>query len=259
MLYTIKHRTAPRKALISLVPLMFLIAMAQSCTLLLPPDNTPSEYSWSFQQTSDNWTAGFADYHVSANGQMLDTSIYEMRAGHIILPAELQTNTTGTAKGFFLQSHNRSDDMFMFLKRRITGLQAGKRYTIEASVRFGSNALWGNVGIGGPPAEAVYVKFGAAGTEPQVLIDGGFVRFNLDKGNQAVGGANAIVLGNIGVSGTVNNAFAFKTLSSTGITEKLRATASSDGSLWLFVGTDSGFEGLTQVYYDRITVRCLPD
>ena len=32
-------------------------------------------------------------------------------------------------------------------------------------------------------------------------------------------------------------------------------TASADGDLWLLVGTDSGFEGLTRLYYLRFEVE----
>jgi len=35
-------------------------------------------------------------------------------------------------------------------------------------------------------------------------------------------------------------------------------TASPDGELWLLVGTDSGFEGLTGIYYQRIAVTLNP-
>jgi hypothetical protein len=35
-------------------------------------------------------------------------------------------------------------------------------------------------------------------------------------------------------------------------------TASPDGELWLLVGTDSGFEGLTGIYYQRIVVTLKP-
>ena len=31
-------------------------------------------------------------------------------------------------------------------------------------------------------------------------------------------------------------------------------TADEDGVLWFIAGTDSGFEGLTALYYDTITV-----
>ena len=35
-------------------------------------------------------------------------------------------------------------------------------------------------------------------------------------------------------------------------------TASPDGELWLLVGTDSGFEGLTGIYYQSIAVTLNP-
>ena len=41
-----------------------------------------------------------------------------------------------------------------------------------------------------------------------------------------------------------------KTLTLTGF----NVTTSDDGTLWLVVGTDSGFEGITTLYYDRISV-----
>jgi hypothetical protein len=37
-----------------------------------------------------------------------------------------------------------------------------------------------------------------------------------------------------------------------------RVTASSSGEIWLLVGTDSGFEGLTQLFYQRIDVTLVP-
>ena len=35
----------------------------------------------------------------------------------------------------------------------------------------------------------------------------------------------------------------------------LTATTDGTGRLWVFVGTDSGFEGLTAVYYDQVIVE----
>lgn len=37
-----------------------------------------------------------------------------------------------------------------------------------------------------------------------------------------------------------------------------RVTATDDGELWLIVGTDSGFEGRTELYYQRIDVTLTP-
>ncbi|MCK5181838.1 MAG: hypothetical protein KAQ73_04800, partial [Dehalococcoidia bacterium] len=39
---------------------------------------------------------------------------------------------------------------------------------------------------------------------------------------------------------------------------KYTVTASPDGELWLLVGTDSGFEGLTGIYYQSIEVTLKP-
>src|SRR5262249_58052013 len=36
------------------------------------------------------------------------------------------------------------------------------------------------------------------------------------------------------------------------------ATANSDGELWLLLGTDSGFEGLTGIYYQSVNVLLVP-
>ena len=37
--------------------------------------------------------------------------------------------------------------------------------------------------------------------------------------------------------------------------QRFTVTSDGDGKLWITAGTDSGFEGPTTVYYDRITVE----
>lgn len=231
--------------------------VVMSCSLLTaPPEGNPPEplrYSWSFTNETFGWTGGFADFSVSSDGQALDTSIYEFQVGHRTLPSEL-----GTQKALFIQSHNRSDDVFMFFKRRLTGLQPSKRYQVQYSVRFASSAPSGSLGIGGSPAEAVYLKAGASTIEPLAVNRNGFIEMNVDKGMQSAGSPSTFVLGNIGVELFGGAMFAFKTLSSETFNRDLIVETSADGSLWLFVGTDSGFEGLTQLYYDNIAVTLTP-
>jgi hypothetical protein len=38
----------------------------------------------------------------------------------------------------------------------------------------------------------------------------------------------------------------------------VNVTANASGELWLLVGTDSGFEGLTRLYYQSIRVKLIP-
>ncbi|MBC7892614.1 MAG: hypothetical protein H7Y12_10400, partial [Sphingobacteriaceae bacterium] len=38
----------------------------------------------------------------------------------------------------------------------------------------------------------------------------------------------------------------------------LRVKTDANGKLWFFVGTDSGFEGLNTLYYQRVQVQLTP-
>ena len=46
----------------------------------------------------------------------------------------------------------------------------------------------------------------------------------------------------------------FKIKSLTNEERSFEVTTDADGALWLIVGTDSGFEGLTTLYYGQIAV-----
>ena len=77
---------------------------------------------------------------------------------------------------------------------------------------------------------------------------------NLDAGNQSSGGRDAIVLGHIGVP--TGGAYLAKDLNS-GATA-FTVTTDATGSAWLLVGTDSGYEGRTILYYSRIEAVFTP-
>jgi hypothetical protein len=116
------------------------------------------------------------------------------------------------------------------------------------------------VGIGGSPGESVYVKAGATAVEPTVVEDGsGWLRMDIDIGNQSQGGEDMIVLGDIAYEpdGTGEaGQWVLKPLSSEG--QPFSVKTDEDGALWLIVGTDSGFEGLTAVTYGQITAHLAP-
>ena len=74
---------------------------------------------------------------------------------------------------------------------------------------------------------------------------------NIDKGNQASEGESMINLGNVAHPDVAGNEYRIKTLDNAG--RPLEAVSDSEGGVWLIVGTDSGFEGLSAFYYARIT------
>ena len=102
------------------------------------------------------------------------------------------------------------------------------------------------------------MKAGASLEEPSLLVDDlGWFRLNLDKGNQASGGRDALVLGNAAKISTVfSDLFALKSLATQ---DSLFEISTDDaGAVWLLVGTDSGFEGKTTLYYNRIVATFFP-
>ena len=215
-------------------------------SFLIPPtalaqDGSEGEFSFDFRSDAEGWMVGFADLPVDYN-----QSIYELDHGHRPLPNGLE------GSGIYVQGHNRSDDLFMFLKRRVDGLRPNTTYAVSVSIDLATNVSAGLIGIGGSPGESVFVKAGASTVEPVIEEDGNrYLRMNIDKGNQSRGGESMVVLGNVAHREVANREYRVKTLDSTDL--HLSVTTDGEGGAWLIVGADSGFEGLTQLYYARIS------
>ena len=203
-----------------------------------------------FSSSAQGFVAGFADYPPA------NEASYFLQSGHQPLPPAL----SGTGSGLFISGVNRSDDLFMFYKNRVTGLLPNAFYRASFVVELATNAPTGCVGVGGAPGESVYVKAGVTRDEPVgVLAGDGHLRMNIDKGNQANGGADAVVLGNVANTQPCGEAlprYELKTVSSGG--QEVVAQADGHGRLWLLFGTDSGFESLTALWYTQVTVNLTP-
>ena len=194
-----------------------------------------------FANGPQNWVGGFADYPAN------DPDLFELTTDYRPLPAPLDTNENA----LFISGINRSDDLWMFYKRRATGLRPNTLYRVQFEVQFATEAASGCFGVGGAPGESVFVKAGASPIEPVTIVDNvGDQRLNIDKGNQSQPGANALVLGNVANTRPCElpPQWELKTLTSP---NTLAVQSDNEGALWLFFGTDSGFESLTRLYYTR--------
>src|SRR5688572_21238698 len=217
-----------------------------SCSL---SDNDPGisvfSASFDFSQSLHEWTADFVDLPAQDG----DSSFYELKFAYTDLPTNL-----GNRKGVMLSGNNHSDDLFMFIKRKVTGLAPNTSYNLVFEVELASNVPLGSVGVGGSPAESVYLKAGASAIEPvKVESDSQYV-LNIDKGNQSTSGTHAITLGDIAIPASSLN-FAIITRNNASPTSTpFIAQSNNAGELWLIIGTDSGFEGTTTVYYTKVNV-----
>lgn len=202
------------------------------------------------------------DFHTGSHGWLPGFTDYSLRTGDLRMLAELRPlpeEIKGARRGYYLQSMNRSDDLFMFLKKHVSaadGLEPGQSYRVYFDLRLASNAPSGCFGVGGAPGESVYLKAGAAVDEPLALLDTlGDVRLSADKGEQANAGRDAGIVGNI-ANGSPCDGRSFPYVRLRKEYAFPREVRTDDrGWLWLFTGTDSGFEGLTGLYAESVIVR----
>lgn len=251
------------RRLVSIVAVLALVAGAcggdaaddttttstSTSTTTMPADLVVLDYE--FVTGSQGWEADVTDFSDAT------------RPDDVVAETGVAPPGFPEADGFFhLAATNRSDDMFLFVRREVTpddGLEAGASYAVAYTIEFASNAPSGCVGVGGAPGESVWMKAGASTEQPIPVEESGDIRLSVDKGNQSSGGAAA------GVAGVIANGipceealsqdpqpYALVTLEhSMGGTVQ----AGADGTLWLLVGIDSGFESRSSIYLDRIIAR----
>jgi hypothetical protein len=192
---------------------------------------------YDFNDGEQGWNHGFADYPV-----VHDSTLYALEYAY-------QDEPSGTAKSVKLSSNNVNGDVFMYLKKQVTGLKPNTEYTITFNIELGLDA---NVG-GAAVYESVYLKAGATHLEPKTVIESGYYTMNIDKGNHEIAGEDMTTLG---VVLTPENSSGYSIIKRNNTMTNSRYTAKSNGNgdLWLIIGTDSGFAGITTLYYTKVNV-----
>ena len=199
------------------------------------------ELTFDFQNDTQSWEGDFADYPVG------EEDFYELSYEFSYLPTPLNTNL-----GALKQSgNNHSDDLFMFIQRQLNELEPNTDYKVSFEIEFASNVANGMVGVGGSPGESVTIKAGAVITKPEKVNQSGFYQMNIDKNNQTNSGSDMVVVGDFS-NDTNQNEYTLKNLVANDI---LTVSTNGSGELWLVIGTDSGFEATTTIYYNLIKVK----
>jgi hypothetical protein len=206
--------------------------------------------SWNFNHSSHGWLAGYSDYTTGMIGLDREAEIGP-------LPPEL--NKPGE-RGFALQGNNRSDDLFMFLWKQVgpeIGIQANRNYWTHIHVQFASNAQSGCFGAGGAPGDSVYLKGGVTAREPVITPIGNYVGLNLDKGQQSAGGQELHLMGTIANGQPCGPPQGYRMIARV-LYQPAPVRSTEHGALWITVGTDSGYEGLTRLFYYTIGIALIP-
>ena len=195
-----------------------------------------------FANGDEGFVPIFADYPAEDNSD----EFYELDYGWNDIPID------SAGKGLFISGNNHSDDLFMGYYKELDGFTPSKTYIADISFRLATNADGGMIGIGGSPGSSVYVKCGITAQKPAAekaeLND---YRLNIDKGNQGTEGKDMKIAGTIEKHETL---FPEK-YEYNDYNISAEATAGQDGNIYLIIGTDSGFEGVTSYYIDSIEIK----
>jgi hypothetical protein len=205
---------------------------------------------YDFRESDHAWIAGFCDYPAEQH----DSDLYELKSGYV------NTTISGRARNAYsISGYNHSDDLFMYLKKKITGLQPDTQYILTYEIEFASDLSGGNLSDGAA-GQKVFMKVGASDSEPKSVIDdaGNYI-MNIDKGNQGSDGEDMIVIGNIVTTElaegleVITRSNSPSTATEPAYDKRFVVKTNSKGELWLIVGTDSGFDGRTTLYYTSIS------
>lgn len=213
-----------------------------------PRSAEPVSFAFDFGDTGHHFEAEFTDVAVAqAEGVGFD-------AGHRPLPAPLARN------GLFQRGLNLSDDLFMFFRRRMVGLEPGRSYTVRLDVEIASQIHEGcDVGVG----TSVVVKAGASRERPQrvvVYMNGrDEYRLSVDKGLQHHSGEAAVTLDDIrnGLPGCPHDGVWDHEIMVAG-DHQIVVVADDEGGAWLFFGTESVWEVTHQLFFTRFRADFTP-
>ncbi|WP_419876125.1 copper amine oxidase N-terminal domain-containing protein [Candidatus Pristimantibacillus sp. PTI5] len=205
-------------------------------------------YHYTFDQGDEGWKGAFADLPVDYNAY-----IYDLKFARELLP----TAKNKTNYGLKLSGVNRSDDLFMFVTKKIEGLEPHTMYQASLSFQLYTDQAGGMMGVGGAPGEAVSIKAGFVSKEPRTLqsdTEGHmYYRMNIDKGNQKVEGDDMKIVGNM-----VQPNSSLKGFQPVAMQYSTTLQSNEQGEIYVIVGSDSGYEGLTTFYLDDMKVKLLP-
>jgi hypothetical protein len=220
---------------------LVLCVVTALCSCDKNDDDSKKHYTYTFQKGGEGWDAFFSDYHVSGE------EFYELAFNTTHLPQPLDT----TVPALMITGNNHSDDLISMIFRKFDGLKANTTYSVTFNIELASNAPSNSFGAGGAPD----IALGAGGlpyAPASTTDEEGLYRPNFISALQSRESNETLkMLGTIGVGEDV---FEFTLINRDNEGNPVQVTTNEKGEMWLLIGTDSGYEGITTLYYKTVGV-----
>jgi hypothetical protein len=216
-----------------------LAVLAISCSDEKDGVNPNNSINADFSKSIEGWNWGFADYPEGVEEE------WQFSVKQDTLPSPLDR----TKKALRVSGSNHSDDLFMYITKKVTMPKANQSYEGTFEIDFATEAAEGSMGVGGSPAHSVYMGIGLVSVEPaKKMTDDGHYRMNISKISQSQDGEDMKVIGDVSNG---KDDFVYTMVKRTG---KFTGKTDANGNLWVIIGTDSGFEAVTTLYYTNVKV-----
>jgi hypothetical protein len=215
--------------------------------MLLACDNddmgSKRSYFFDFKAGTEEWNGFFSDYPVGAE------EFYELEFEYSNLPVPLDSDV----KCIKIAGNNHSDDLFSAIYRKFDGLMPNGTYSVTFEIVLASNAPTDAFGIGGSPD----LSLGAGGIPfvPKNTVDiENHYRPNFESNLQS-GLSSPIlqVLGTIGVSDSIPTPYTL--INRNNLDTPMELSSNQEGEMYIMIAIDSGFEGITTLYYKSIEIH----
>jgi hypothetical protein len=193
--------------------------------------------SYDFNLSTWGWEPGFTDYPVGQPSQA--DSIYNWDANYSASPL-----LGGNHMALKLSCDNESEDIFMFIKRKVGGLQPNTSYSLVFTVDVVSDA---NLGDG------MLLKAGASFVEPQKVIHNNRYELNLDKGENFQSGDDLFLLGRLDAPFD-QSGYLYTSFNNAMDPRRFTAKTNNVGEIWLIVGTESSAAGINTIFFSKIQI-----
>lgn len=195
--------------------------------------------TFDFTESNEGWAHGFADYPAGEK----DSLYYQLNGKH--------ASFDGLGKAFRVAGVNHNADLFMFVKKKISGLRPNTNFTVT----FDMDMACQTSSLIGPDSNGdnYFVKTGATALEPKSVIEGNRVTMNIDKGENAQSGSDMFFIGNIAGAYT-GGPYTNVNLTNSFVDQPIETRSNSRGELWLVVGIDSNVKGDVAMYFRKIAV-----